>query len=401
MRRPFAAIPVHSLILAIAVLGACGGNGTDARPDITLSVSTTLLEDLPAIGTPRTLDVATWNLEWFGDRANGPEDEELQLANVAYFLGGLAVDLWAVQEVTSATQFDTLVARLDGYAGLLANDPAVVDGPRYYSDFNDNEQKVGLVYRSDRLSIDSARVILGEYDHAFAGRPPLLVHFTLHGLLAPASRLVVITLHAKAGADADDRARRETGAEALKAYLDARYPDRSVLVIGDFNDDVDTSIASGPSPYATFVDDPDYRFISEVLSEAAQSSTVFFPDMIDHHLASDELADVYVDGSVAVFPAGEYVGSYPETTSDHFPVSARYGTEVVALADGPLGRSSLRWSGAATDHVDLYRDGALLLTTGNDGRYLDELPVQPGTTVTYRVCEPATDRCSPEETATF
>jgi endonuclease/exonuclease/phosphatase family metal-dependent hydrolase len=390
-----------SLLAAAALLAACGSTdevGPD--PEITLNVETATLDELPAVGTDQTFDVATWNIEWFGNRENGPADEELQLANVAYFMGGLAIDAWAVQEVTSATHFATLVEQLDGYAGLLANDSSVIDGATYYSDFNDTEQKVGLVYRTDLITIDSARVILGEEDHAFAGRPPLKIHLSLTGTtIGTADELIVIVLHAKAGIDADDRTRRQTGAIALEAYLDARYPDRPVLVTGDFNDDLDTSIAGGESPYAVFLGDPDYRFVTESLSELGESSTVFFDDMIDHHLASDELAADYADGSAEVFPAGEYVAAYAESTSDHFPVVARFGTEVIQ-ASGPVARSRLQWSGATTDRVDIYRDAALLLTTENDGRYLDQLPL-PGGALVYRVCEAGSQRCSDEATAVF
>jgi endonuclease/exonuclease/phosphatase family metal-dependent hydrolase len=398
-RRLASVVPAAALV--VALLPACGGDGdVGPEPRIALTVDASLMDELPTFGTPGTLDIATWNIEWFGDRGNGPEDEDLQLANVGRILDGLAVDLWAVEEVTSATRFQTLVDGLDGYSGLLANDPDVVGGSAYYSDFNDAEQKVGLVYRNDLFTVDSARVILGSDNYAFAGRPPLLVHLSLAQDAVPGGQLAIVVLHAKAGAGIDDRTRRRTGADALKAYLDLRYPDSPVLVIGDFNDDIDTSIASGPSPYAAFVHDPGYRFITEALSDAGVSSTVFFTDMIDHQLATDELAAVYVAGSIAVVPADDYVDAYHESTSDHFPVAARFGLGTPTASDDPIGRASLRWSGATTDRVDVYRDGALLRTTANDGRYLDETWVDTGSVV-YRICEAGTTQCSADATAAF
>src|SRR5690606_25871927 len=41
-----------------------------------------LAQNIPVKGSGATLDVATWNIEWFG-AANGPSNDALQLANVA------------------------------------------------------------------------------------------------------------------------------------------------------------------------------------------------------------------------------------------------------------------------------------------------------------------------------
>ena len=60
---------------------------------------------------------------------------------------------------------------------------------------------------------------------------------------------VVVLLHAKASTDEASWARRQTGARALRRHLDAAWPTVPVWVLGDFNDDVDRSIADGrPSP---------------------------------------------------------------------------------------------------------------------------------------------------------
>lgn len=113
-------------------------------------------------GADATLDLGTWNIEWFGDAGNGPSDEQLQLDNVAHVISDLDLDLWSLQEVVAHAQFDSLVARLDGYGGLLADDPFVTNGPEYYSGFSDTEQKVALLYKTALARVDSARVILTE-----------------------------------------------------------------------------------------------------------------------------------------------------------------------------------------------------------------------------------------------
>ena len=65
--------------------------------------------------------------------------------------------------------------------------------------------------------------------------------------------------------------KRQRASVALKQYLDTYLPFERVLVVGDWNDDVDASVtrgASGPlaSPYQNLVEDSaDYRFVTDAL----------------------------------------------------------------------------------------------------------------------------------------
>ena len=62
--------------------------------------------------------------------------------------------------------------------------------------------------------------------------------------------------------------------------------------------------------------------------------------------------------------------------------------------------ADLAWSGAGGTHVDVYRNGDLLIVTANDGAHRDALG-KAGGTYTYRVCEAGTSTCSNEATVTF
>lgn len=280
---------------------------------------------VPARGTATTLDIASWNIEWLGDTSHGPTNEALQLSNARDVIGGTDFDLWGLAEIVSTAQFESLLDQLPGYDGFLANDARVVGGPAYYSDFGNLEQKVGLLYKASIVSVLGASVILTQDDHAFAGRPPLEV--TLRASLGGATQdMVVIVMHSKCCADLDSYQRRVDASNALKAYLDATYPTQKVWVIGDWNDDLATSIADGqPSPYLNFVADrARYTVETETLSSAHVGSTVGFGSMIDHHMVTDEAAAAYVAGSVDVYRVDAYVPSYGSTTSDHYPVISRY-----------------------------------------------------------------------------
>jgi endonuclease/exonuclease/phosphatase family metal-dependent hydrolase len=309
---------------ALVSLAACAGPLPGDEPAPALE-SHSQAVTVPAKGTATTFDIGSWNLEWFGDASNGPSNEPLQLSMVHDVIAGADMDVWGVAEVVSEAQFSTLVGQLPGYAGLLANDPSVVNGPAFYSDFNNAEQKVGLLYKTAIATVQDARVILTGNDSDFAGRPPLQV--TLHVTLNGASQdVVVIVLHAKCCSDTTSWQRRSSAAVALKSYLDTSLPAQRVLVIGDFNDDLDVSITAGkPSPYQALVtDSARYLFPTKALTDAHIATTTGFADAIDHHLNSNEQNASYVAGSVEAYRVDQFISNYATTTSDHYPVLSRY-----------------------------------------------------------------------------
>ncbi|MFO7893789.1 MAG: S8 family serine peptidase [Longimicrobiales bacterium] len=61
--------------------------------------------------------------------------------------------------------------------------------------------------------------------------------------------------------------------------------------------------------------------------------------------------------------------------------------------------ADLSWSGATSTNVDVYRDGAVVATTANDGEYTDITGVKGGGSAVYKVCEAGTNTCSNEVTA--
>lgn len=61
--------------------------------------------------------------------------------------------------------------------------------------------------------------------------------------------------------------------------------------------------------------------------------------------------------------------------------------------------ADLTWNGATSTDVDVYRDGALVTTTANDGSHTDSTGQKGGGSAVYKICEAGTTTCSGEVTA--
>jgi PKD repeat protein len=92
-----------------------------------------------------------------------------------------------------------------------------------------------------------------------------------------------------------------------------------------------------------------------------------------------------------------------DTTSQDVTVSSAGGITLTATGYKVRGRHTvdLEWSGATSTNVDIYRDGALIKTSANDGFYTDGMDNRGPGSYTYQVCEEGTSTCSNEATVTF
>ncbi|MCP3102365.1 putative Ig domain-containing protein [Myxococcus sp. K15C18031901] len=289
---------------------------------------------LSLIGAPNSnsplLKVGQWNLTYFGDDTREPTSDALQVSNALDVMLAERANLWAMVEMVDVTDFNALKAQLPGFSGFLANDSTYVTGST--SPYGATTQKVGVLYDSS-LTFQSAELLrIGDLSD-FSNRPPLRVDFTteVQGVETP---LIVIVVHMRAeSADpTGPRLARERASAALETYLTDNLPTQHVIILGDWNDDVDESITldptSGaplPSPYQNFVSDPDhYTFITRELSLAGEDTSIGFENVVDHTLVTNEVAARYVPDSAKVIHADDWVPDFLNTTSDHRPVVSTY-----------------------------------------------------------------------------
>lgn len=258
-----------------------------------------------------TLDIVTWNIEWFGDSGNGPVDDNVQFENAKTLITTMDADIYAFQEISNTTLFNALDQDLEGYSGVVAS-------------FSQS-QKTAFLYKDATIQMNSSQLITaGMVQSDWAnGRYPFELQFsaTING---ETQDFYAYNLHAKAFGEQSDYSQRLNASSQLKNYLDNTHQAKNVIVLGDFNDEIVQSTSSGnpDSPYKNFDDDVKYTIVTKNLEEKGYTSYSRF-SMIDHIVFSSELSDEYFVGTERV-ENPFYIGNFLSETSDHFPVWVRF-----------------------------------------------------------------------------
>jgi len=358
------------------------------------------------IPTTETLDVMTWNMEFFGTTISnfGPSDVTLQAANAKKVFLATLPDIIAVQEISDDAILAQLVSELPGYA--------VICSDRYSRSFDGPDptfppQKLCLIYNTAVVEIIDTKVLFEQiYDEARMGLNPILDGYptgtassfwssgrlpwmitAIADINGVKEKINLINIHAKSGSANADLERRRFDNQALKDTLDAYYADENIILLGDYNDDLDQSIGTGPSTYEVIVSDPDFDGVTLSLSEAGLRSFIFNDNVIDHITLSNELYDNYLEGSEILFIPFNLIENYANTTSDHLPVSVRLLAGEALLSDAgeggvvyfgypPLASTTLSAADATGGN------GAYTYTWSN-GQVGQEIIVSPTETTTY------------------
>jgi exonuclease III len=256
-------------------------------------------------GQESTLELVTWNLEYFPQTGNTVEE-------VAKIVEALDVDLYAIQEINDTTAYQELLARLPEYDGRFSDD---VYGWGYL--------KTGLLFKRSQISVSHVREIFEGDWYAFT-RPPLEAHVVAQRA-GERFDFVLIVLHLKAGSDPDDRARRSEAVQKLKDYLDDQISSRQekdYIVAGDWNDELDDPL--GVNVFTPFLENPEeYRFLTESLAGKLQDASYpSYGTLIDHILISQDAFSEFDSGHIETLRLDDEVAGYDIKISDHRPVMA-------------------------------------------------------------------------------
>lgn len=302
-----------------------------------------------------TLDVVSWNLEFFGAPFNsGPPNKDVQEANAKKIMRYINADLYGLLEIVDTMRLRRLVDSLGNteYGFIVA--PYCTGNTTGTGASWTSGQKQAFIYRKSIFSNITTRGIMRNsapaYTNWASGRFPFM--FSATATIDGVSKNVsFILLHGKAGSAQDDFNKRLAASQELKDTLDAQFSTANIYIIGDFNDALHTSIYSGSSTssYNSIVTDSTdadhYKSVTLPLGLAGQTSMINFPNVIDNHVISNEVNAFYVRGSARVQTdvttvVPDYVTAH--NTSDHYPVFSKYSlagiiTSVPAVTASELG----------------------------------------------------------------
>ncbi|KAK6021185.1 HYR domain protein, partial [Ostertagia ostertagi] len=285
-------------------------------------------------------------MEWFGstDPSLGPTNDNLQEQNAKTILLSIGADLYAVVEVVDEARLANIVSQMPGYQYVICD---------YGSHTNTNEsgaspiseaQKEAFIYKTSVFSNISTTALLSQgtnsvadlsnpaYNYWSSGRFPFLMSADVT-LNCVTKNVKFVLVHAKANTSptATAYARRKSGADTLYYTLNQLFPNDNIVILGDFNDDLDQSITAGftTTSWNSFTNDAtNYTALTLPLSLAGKRSTTGFNDMIDHVIVSNEMAPYYMPATANVLnDVTSLVSNYGSTTSDHFPIFTRYQFE--------------------------------------------------------------------------
>ncbi|MDR2938061.1 MAG: endonuclease/exonuclease/phosphatase family protein [Prevotellaceae bacterium] len=277
---------------------------------IALTCFATLVTGHWSLVAGQTVKITTFNVSWLGCPSQSPNNDELQIQNVAEVIKKVDADIVALQEITMSP-VNSLEALLEHLGSEWGGEV------KLHAYNNSCYQDMGIIYKKANVSLTSSAFI----SNGWARNPALYSMKVAIG--GKTMQLEIVNIHAKATSrysddPEEDYKMRKTNSTSLKTVLDrATYNTKNVIIIGDYNDYLEGTqckpcAAGSPSPYKNFMDDVNnYKGL-----------TRSFASHIDHITISNELFPFYVSNSVARETAvTATIPSYRSTTSDHTPVS--------------------------------------------------------------------------------
>ncbi len=330
----------------VTVRFAPSANDRNFNGNITVATSS-LTSTVTAKGTSidpiKTLEVVNWNIEWFGSAANGPTNDAQQEANVRTILTNINADVYGLTEIVSEARLASLTASMPGYSYVISNYGSHTNTSANPPGALAEAQKLAFIYRTSVFSNVTTTPLFSQginssadlsnpaYNYFASGRFPYMMTADVN-LNGQVRTVRFILVHGKANTSPTQASydRRKAGSDTLHHLLSTTFANDNVIMLGDLNDDLDSTITAGISPaltsYIAFTSDgANFRPLTLPLSQAGRRSTVSYNDVIDHVIVSNEMSSYYMNSSANILSdVTGMVTNYGSTTSDHYPVFTRF-----------------------------------------------------------------------------
>lgn len=262
-------------------------------------------------GSNNTLDIATWNIEWF------PKNDQITIDKVSEIIDQLNLDIIAIQEVDGIEEFDQMISSLPIFSG-------------YY----ESAWFAGLAFIYNNLTISVNNIYeiynTSPYWSAFPRSPMVL------DINYGEESYIIINNHFKCcgdgildfGDNSDEENRRYIAMNLLKDYIDNNYSESKVIVLGDLNDDI--AETSDNNIFQNILNDSlNFKFADYHIASGDFNNWSFpnWPSHLDHILITNELFDKVVPHYTSTLKIDTYLpggwNEYDQDISDHRPVAIK------------------------------------------------------------------------------
>ena len=269
-----------------------------------------------SFGTDSTFEVMTWNLKEF------PLNDGTTVQTVKEIIEALDVDVIALQEIDSSSDFNSLKNSLVGWNGYRANSAS-------------NDINLAFLYKEETVILnENIHEILNDFDEFWRPfpRPPLMLNLTWNSI-----PIIIINNHLKCCGDGiiqndewDEEHRRLEACQLLHDYLEDNYSSDNVIVLGDLNDLLTDPPVS--NVFEIFIDDSSNFLFADMgiaMGNSANWSWGNGSAQFDHILISNELFDEFDNSAskIETIQIDDYMQfgwqEYQENVSDHLPVALK------------------------------------------------------------------------------
>ena len=282
-----------SLILTI-IIPCLLFTGCKNENNIPQELSSDLRNCIKANTGDKTLDLVTWNVHEF------PVQGKLTIDRLASIIISIKADIYAFQEIKTSDDFNKLLEILPGYEGFI--------------DISSGQNLAFLLKKDEIKETGTIESIFGDDTYLFP-RPPLVIPVTDKS----GNQVTLVNMHLKCCEGAENEYRRQSALEKIKNYIDTTLGGIKVILLGDFNDEIDD--APDRNIFSAFMNDSlDFRIADLQLAEGSSDDWSYpsWPSHLDHFIISNELFDY--DYSVNCLKPDFCDSLYFSVISDHRPV---------------------------------------------------------------------------------
>ena len=274
-----------------------------------------------SFGDDFSLDIATWNIEWF------PKNNQVTINYIVEIINHLDLDILAIQEIDNTLLFDQMLDSLSNYTG------------NYESNWFAG---LGYIYKTESVEINDIYEIYttSEYWNAFP-RSPMVMDMSFRG-----DNYFIVNNHFKCCGDgiidfdneSDEEYRRYEAINLIKEYIDSNLANNKVIVLGDLNDDISEELSNNIFQ-EILIDSSHYNFLDMEIAQGSSSEWSFpnWPSHLDHILINNQLFYLMDNQEVLTIKIDEYMdggwNQYDQNISDHRPVAMKFRYSLIKFYD--------------------------------------------------------------------